>query len=381
MTALHRPDLRQRPARRRRRLAIGAAAGAVLIGIGFGVDFLLHDYDPTRVVYKRLKAADEYVYEEVHPRFLEADPRAMITFVSAADASAGRERLIAAIWGADGYPGSSMPEPAAVTGAESGIAQDGTVARIDRMSVDMGDDVRSLFSHFQPAVPNGRLVLYHHGYAGTYEDNRPVIERLVGEGYAVMAFNQMAYGGNTAYIAVPGGRANLHYELDKIDRPLRYHFQPVIAALNYAEQRYDYSSIDMIGFSAGGFVTAVVAALDPRIRRSYPVAGVYPVYLRSGQEESEGGPQYYKPMLDAANYLDMFVLGVDDAKRRQVQVFNRFDRCCFNNLKGRVYEAPVRDAAAAIGGGSFAVLIDETHADHKISDFALDHMIEDMAQP
>ncbi len=353
----------------------------MLIGFGFVVDFLLHDFDPTRVVYKRLKAADQYVYEEIHPRFLEADPRAMITVISPAEASVRRERLIAAIWGDDGYPVSSMPGPVAANATQRGSAQDGVVARIDLMSVDMGSDVRSMFSHFQPTVPNGRLVLYHHGYAGTYEDNDRVIERLAGEGYAVMAFNQMAYGGNTASIAVPGGRANLHFELDKIDRPLRYHFQPVIAALNYAEQRYDYRSIDMIGFSAGGFTTAVVAALDPRIRRSYPVAGVYPIYLRSGQEAIDNGPQYYKPMLDAANYLDMFVLGVDDAKRSQLQVFNRFDRCCFNNLKGRIYEAPVRDAAAAIGGGSFAVLIDETHADHKISDFALDHLIEDMARP
>ena len=156
-----------------------------------------------------------------------------------------------------------------------------------------------------------------------------------------MALNLMAYGENTGTLKGPDGTdLNLHFDLDKIDRPMRYHFEPVVRALNYAEQSYDYRSIDMMGFSAGGFTTAVLAALDPRIRRSYPIAGVYPIYLRDGQDVLANGPPYYKPMLDAANYLDMFVLGVDGRERRQMQIFNRFDRCCFNNVKGRLYVEP-----------------------------------------
>ena len=368
---------------RRRRRLVWIGGGALLaIGLGFFVDFLLHDYDPTRVIYKRLKAADEYVYEEVHPRFLETDPRSLITIARDGDAATRRRALAAAIWGGDGYPTESLPQSVATDVEETGFRQGGPVARIDRVAIEMENGVRSTFAHFHPAAPNSGLVVYHHGYAGTYHDNRRVIERLVDEGYAVMAFNLIAYGGNTARITVPGfGRANLHFDLDQIDRPLRYHFEPVIAALNYAEAHYDYGSIDMLGFSAGGFTTAVIAALDRRIRRSYPVAGVYPIYLRSGQEAIFNGPQYHQPMLDAASYLDMFVLAIDDAERRQLQIFNRYDRCCFNNVKGRLYEQPVKDAAAAIGGGSFAVLIDETHADHKISDFALDHLLADMARP
>ncbi len=365
-----------------RRLLLGVVVVTGLTTVGFFVDFLLHGYDPTRVVYKRLKAADRYVYEEVHPRFLETDPRAMITVASTSDAVDKRQRLANAIWGGDGYPVARLPQSVTTGVNEPGFRIAGAVARIDRVAVDMQGDVRSTFAHFHPTAPNGRMVVYHHGYAGTYHDNRRVIERLVAEGYAVMAFNLIAYGGNTAHIRLPDGSvANLHFDLDKINRPLRYHFEPVIAALNYAEQRYDYRSVDMMGFSAGGFTAAVIAALDPRIRRSYPVAGVYPIYLRTGQEAIFNGPQYHRPMLDAANYLDMFVLGVDSPERRQLQVFNRFDRCCFNNVKGRLYEDPVANTAAEIGGGSFAVLIDETHADHKISDFALDHLIADMARP
>ena len=246
----------------------------------------------------------------------------------------------------------------------------------------MGNDIRSIFAHFHPARPNGGLVIYHHGYAGTYTGNARVIERLVAEGYAVMALNLMAYGDNTGTLKAPDGTdLNLHFDLDKIDRPLRYHFEPVVRApeLCRAKLRLPLDRYD--GVFRGGFTTAVVAALDTRVRRSYPIAGVYPIYLRDGQDVLANGSPYYKPMLDAANYLDMFVLGVDGRARRQMQIFNRFDRCCFNNVKGRLYVGPVRAAADAIGGGAFEVVIDETHADHKVSSFALDRVVEDMARP
>lgn len=361
------------------RAAVAVLAIAGLVAL---VDFLLHGYDPTRVVYRRLKAADRYVYEEVHPRFLKTDPARLITIASATDAAERRRRLIAAIWGADGYPTAKLPASVVADVVEPGFERGGPLARIDRITVAMAHGMRSVLAQFHPTRPNRRLVLYHHGYAGTYRDNRRVIERLLEEGYAVLAINQMGYGDNPLFVERPGAApANVHFDLGRLDRPMRYHLEPAVVALNHAERRHDYRSIDMIGFSAGAFATTVVAALDRRVRRSYPIAGVYPIYLRDGQEVMAEGPPYYGPMLDAAGYLDMFVLGIDRPDRRQMQVFNRYDRCCFNNVKGRLYEAAVRNAAAAIGGGGFDVLIDETHADHKVSDFALDRIIADLARP
>ena len=69
------PVREPRPKARRRWRRAGAAIGVVglLVGLGYFIDFLLHGFDPTRVVYKRLKAGDEYLYEAVHPRFLATD--------------------------------------------------------------------------------------------------------------------------------------------------------------------------------------------------------------------------------------------------------------------------------------------------------------------
>lgn len=366
---------------RRRRVKRGVGILLIIISLAGLIEFLIHHYDPTRVIYKRLKAANDYVYEKVHPRYLKTDPAQLITIRSPADATDRRRRLVAAIWGAEGYPLSKLPGSVGVGVAERGVKSHGTFTRIDRITVDMEYGVQSVLAHFHPTRPNGRLVLYHHGYAGTYWDNWRVIERLLAEGYAVIALNLMGYGENSVYFKRSGSDpANLHFHLDKIPRPMRYHFEPSVVAINYAEQRLKYSSVDMIGFSAGGFTTAVLAGLDQRIRRSYPVAGVYPIYLREGQDILTHGPQYYGPMLEAAGYLDMFVLAVDRQGRRQMQVFNRYDRCCFNNTKGRLYEAAVRNTAATLAGGQFNVLIDQTHADHKISDFALDRLIQDLGK-
>ena len=168
-------------------------------------------------------------------------------------------------------------------------------------------------------------------------------------------------------------------DLDKIELPLRYHFEPLVVGVNHALRVGEYKAVHMVGFSAGAFFTTVMAAIDERIDKSYPIAGVYPIYLREGAEIQPELASYYPPLLAMASYLDLFVLGASGAGRRQFQIFNRYDRCCYNNTKGKLYESVVADAVRGIGvGGGFAVLIDESHADHRISEAALEAVLADM---
>jgi dienelactone hydrolase len=361
-----------------KKIIVGVIA---LSALAAGVDFLIHHYDPTRVVYKRLKAADKYVYDEIDPKFRQTDPSTLIAIETAADADAARARLIDAIWGGGGFPGTLSPAR-----VERGIDDPvpgalPNLARIDRVTVDMGGGVRSFLYHLRPAARRkNRLVIYHHGFAGAIQDVPETLGAFLERGYAVLGVNLMAYGGNSAYLSAANGDSyNLHFDLDRIENPLRYHFEPVVVGINYLLRDFDYQSIDMVGFSAGGFVAIVAAAIDPRIRRSYPIAGAYPIYLRVGQDIQNGMPSTYPPLLAAASYLDMFILGATGAGRRQMQVFNRYDRCCNNNTKAMLY-APAVAARAAALGGAFAVLIDETHADHKFSRFARDAVLADMAR-
>ena len=253
---------------------------AVVAIVGFGGDFLLHDYDPTRVIYKRMTAADRYVYEEIHPRFIAIDEAEIIQIRSTTDAARIRGALVDAIWGqhqpADETRYTRIGE---VVGPEKGAAR-----QVERLQISMDYDTQSTAWLYHSKSPNGRLVIYHHGFASRFTDNQWFIDRLLEEGYAVIAINLLGNAGNSAWASLPvGGAAHLHSELDEIDRPLRLHLDPAIAAIDLATGALGYDSVDMIGFSAGAFITTVAAAVDPRIRRSYPIAGVYPISLSEGR--------------------------------------------------------------------------------------------------
>ena len=355
-----------------------------LLLLGGTVEVAIHHYDPTRVIYKRLKAADRYVYEEVHPRFLEIDPRALISPDTRRNPAAVRARLVELAWGADGYPADLLPGSVEVGVSDHLWPRLAEGVRVDRLRVEMEDGLRSILHYLHAQQPNNRLVIYHHGFGAGIKTATPLFNALLAAGHDVVAINPLGYGGNTLFATATDGSgkgANAFFDLMRIDRPLRFHLEPIVVGINHALQSQPYLSVDMIGFSMGGFVTALAAAIETRISRSYPIAGVYPNYLRTGQEVMTPGPPYYPPLLAVANQLELFVLGAAGPGRHQLQIFNRFDRCCYNGVRSSLYEAAVREAIAETqAGGSFAVLLDETHADHRISRFTVDAVLADLAR-
>ena len=67
--------------------------------------------------------------------------------------------------------------------------------------------------------------------------------------------------------------------------------------------------------------------------------------------------------------------------RRQIQVLNRYDPCCFAGTEHVLYEEQVARTAQRVGNGSFSVFLDETHLEHKISEAALAVMLNDLERP
>ncbi|MCW8861030.1 MAG: alpha/beta hydrolase, partial [Rhodospirillales bacterium] len=254
-------------------------------GIG---TFLLY-WDHTRIDFKRWSADDVYQYDRIDPRLAKIDPLSIMQIRSEPEIGRHRALLAAAIWERHGLPFREQPiriikdfdrkmgecpdpdkEPvlrrslACALPLYRGIEN---LAGIDQVFVAVHEGHSPSFAHFRPKEGNGRLVIYHHGFAGTYHDQHRHIERLIGRGYAVMAFNLVGYGDTTV---VQGEGKSWK---GSVENP-QAHFEPVVVAINYALESFRYKTIDMIGLSAGGWATAVMAALDPRIRRSYPVAGV-----------------------------------------------------------------------------------------------------------
>ena len=239
-----------------KRLVIGVAALAVLGGV---VEILIHRYDPTRVLYKRLKADNAYVYDEINPKFLETDPRSLLSVATLGEVAILRARLINLIWGGAGFPVDSQPAMVETAISVERLDDLPNLASIDRLTVDMGRDVRSYLYLLKPAnKANGKLVIYHHGFAGDIRDVPAVLGGFLARGYAVLGVNLMAYGGNTGILRTAEGELfNLHFDLDRIERPLRYHLEPLVVGVNYLLREGSYQSINLVGFSAGAFVATV----------------------------------------------------------------------------------------------------------------------------
>ena len=95
----------------------------------------------------------------------------------------------------------------------------------------------------------------------------------------------------------------------------------------------------MVGLSGGGWTTNLISALDDRIKYSFNVAGSIPLYYR--ERGSIGDIEQYLPQLyrDIAGYPDLYILGAFGKGRKQVQILNRQDDCCF----GQKQHDPARD--------------------------------------
>ena len=78
--------------------------------------------------------------------------------------------------------------------------------------------------------------------------------------------------------------------------------------------------------------------------------------------------------------LDLFILGASPADRRQWQIYNRYDRCCYGGIRSKLFDEVVAEAVRNIGGGQFDVFIDETHARHKISRWAFGLILRDLEE-
>lgn len=357
----------------------------VAVSVVYGVFVGLYELDSTRLLWKLWRTDDPYRYDEIHPRFLKTDPAALITIRSPEDAVATRHALIDAIWGPDGFPVSKQPAELERDVGVDGFDDLPNLDRIDRVHARVDADYTAFADLYRAQDSRNRLVLLHDGYGGdgTYGNLKRPIAALLRAGIDVMVFSLPQYNRNEmgnrylpryGWYAVHSWRA-----LDLVDWPMRLWIEPVVIGMNHTRADGSYESVDMMGFSAGGWVTMVAAAVDLRIRRSYPVAGVYPLFLRSREEAKQSPrPEFYAPMIRAANYLEMFVLAALGRDRAQIQVFNRYDRCCYNNRKGELYEPAVVTAIEDAGGGRFAVLIDESHPRHKVSSWATARVIEDI---
>ena len=170
--------------------------------------------------------------------------------------------------------------------------------------------------------------------------------------------------------------------------PMKFFLEPVAISLNYLQTHYpEYLDFSMIGLSGGGWTTTVYAAIDPRIRLSFPIAGTIPLYLRYGPNIGDT-EQYLPSFYEIAGYPDLYILGAYGHSRKQIQILNRHDSCCFGEIQHdatqigmsfdiavRDYEAKVKTLLNNLGAGFFLLYIDEVAPNHTISNNSIINVI------
>ena len=237
---------------------------------------------------------------------------------------------------------------------------------------------------FHPRSSNSRLIIYHQGHGGDFILGVDTIKFFLRHGYTVAAFTMPLLGMNGPLVfETPDGDIMLREHSDlrllesKVFSPLKFFVEPVIVFLNYAAAEHAYDTAAMVGISGGGWTTTLAAALEPRIVRSYPVAGSQPLVFGGGRDWE----QTHHSLYELANYMELYVLGAYGYPRRQLQVLNRYDACCFGGTEYVLYEEQVSVTAERVSGGSFSVFLDETHREHKLSEAALDVILKDLERP
>jgi hypothetical protein len=235
------------------------------------------------------------------------------------------------------------------------------------------------------------LVIFNPGHVGDYNDpsypcDARTIGALLAKGFSVLA---MLMPVDDAGRVCPHDRM---FELKYAEgSAFKLFLEPVAVCLNYlrtgsAEDSFPhYMEYDMVGLSGGGWTTTAYSAIDPSIHTSIPVSGSLPLYMRFPgypDDAEQRWPGFY----GIAGYLDLYIMGSYGQGRKQVQVLNRKDDCCFGQGQHRGslawdktvrdYEERVASALTALDAAKhFRVYIDEAATRHEISVNAQDNVI------
>lgn len=248
---------------------------------------------------------------------------------------------------------------------------------IDKITVSMDFGLQSIGRLYMPLTSNNRLMILHggHGHGLTYYASQ--ITTLLQAGYTVAVMCMPMEGENTSvsvddpvYGQITVREHNAFSLLHPASgHPLKYFLEPVAIVLNWAATQ-SYDLIAMAGLSGGGWTTTWCAALDTRIRYSFPVAGSLPLGLRLG--DFGDWEQFTPDVYGLVDYTDLYVMACDGG-RGQLQILNEDDSCCFQAPRA-TYQADVAARAAAVGG-EWAFLSDTTHSDHILSSWTMGQII------
>jgi pimeloyl-ACP methyl ester carboxylesterase len=370
---------------RRRWVVAVLTALSVLVATAAIMVILVETWEPAYVLYKRISAASPYVYDEIKPEYAATDPTQFLSIEKPEAVEPLRAELREII--REGWPGSTefdnlrgiieIHSDELPTKKLAELRALSPLASLRAFRFDFGGGTLSYAVHLRPPDATGETVVLLYGFAGEFQDAHDYVTRLLSRGLSVIGLNLLAYGGNSIYRNLSGALTNLHHQVEDIPGGIFPHVAQITWAMSLAQSLDPGRPVHLAGFSMGAYMVTLAAAIDPRPAVVSANSGIYPAYLRDRKQDTPVGVAAHRRLLAAASHLDLMLLASLGVHRHYMQVFNRYDRCCYSNTKGRLYEPALRDRIKTLGlPGDFHVVIDESHGRHKLSTLGADALIE-----
>jgi hypothetical protein len=344
--------------------------------------------DTLKILYRDATQMDNNEkFEYVDPFFYKTNVSSLMDIKTEQDIKEKRKNLIEFIWKESNFPYQDLPTKIETSISDERFDKLTNLKRIDKYTISMDYGVNSTAYLFLAKEENNKLVIYHEGHGGNFVRGYDIISTLLENNYSVIAFSMPLLGlNNQPEVEIPHlGKIVLknHNNLQFLDNDefssIKFFLHPIAVSLNYLDQTYNFDTYYMVGISGGAWTTTLYSAIDDRIQKSYPVGGPLPLFLTINVPGNNGDYELNLPELyNKANFLELFIMGSYGNGREQLKILNKYDSCCYYGISYQVFEDDVKQVMRELGSGSFEVYLDTTHKEHKISETALNLILNSM---
>tara|TARA_A100001037_G_C15091815_1_gene609510 strand:+ start:454 stop:1566 length:1113 start_codon:yes stop_codon:yes gene_type:complete len=303
----------------------------------------------------------------------------MTTLYNIEDVKQKRNELIQFVWKTNELP-NKLPEQIDKNISDERFIPLSNLEQIDKLTITMEHGLSSIVYVFYPENSNGKVVIYHQGHSGGFINGKSTIEKFVDDGFTVAAFSMPLIGLNNQPIVnienIGSVKLLKHNQFVILESDefssMSYFFTPITVTINYLTDISNFKDFYMLGISGGGWTSTVYPALDTRITKSFSIAGSLPLSLRNIISDVGDYEQFNPEFYSIANYFDIYVMSSSGNNREHIQIFNQNDPCCFSGKDSSYLFDPLRNSISSFDSGVFEIIVDETHNEHKISNFAYD---------
>lgn len=309
-----------------------------------------------------------------------------INFINQSEISEKQTELINFIWNSNDLP-LSYPDLIEKNFYDSRFNDIENLKQIDKISIFMENGFQSYSYLFIPEQSNGKLIIYHQGHSGGFINGKNVIDKFVNSGFSVAAFSMPLIGLNNQPTVqlenlgyVKFFKHNQFVLLDSDDfSSMTYFFSPINIVLNHIDNNFSIDEYHMVGISGGGWTTTVYSAIDNRIIKSFSVADSLPFSLRNTIDDVGDYEQYNPKFYSIANYLELYIMSSFGENQTHIQIINEYDPCCFAGNFQNSYPKLVDEFLLEHGPGNFELITDDTHFEHKISDYSMKQILKNLS--